>query len=331
MLKKTIASLLITLFLAFPIHTAHAGFWGENFLANTMKQMLEEISVQIRDAIFAAAKMAAIKQATSTIEDLLYGENSSPRNINNYHTFLIEDSRDTATTYAKDFLTNTLRGTASGDYTPIGGSGSDPLSKALQQAGAAVVTGMNGDTAVTVNYSEFCGDTSNFFADGNFKCFSAIMSNPVNTPVGMALAVDQIAAAKYKQEKEKAKLLATSTGVLPQIDENGNVTLPTSVVEAIQLQQVTLPLEALANGDNKAFSMLIKSLAVQMITDIINNGLSSTEESNNKNMDAYKRQYGEEVGKDRNPGSEYSSDPYSSSQKDKQSQQDAKPWVNPDL
>lgn len=326
--KKIITIFLITIMCTTPLYRVQAGYWGENFGANSYKQMLEEMSRKIMEAINAAAKMAAIKQATSTIENLLYGGSSSPRNIQNYNEFLIQDPQNKAVTYGQDFLTNTLRGTTSADYTSFtASSGSDGLGAALEMAGQGVIDSWEGNDAPTVDYMEYCSDSSDLFADGDFRCFSAIMSNPINTPIGMALAVDQVTAAKYQQEKEVAQLIATSTGALPQLDESGNVTLPSSVVEEIQLQQITLPLQALANGDASVFSSMIQSFAITLLTKIVNDGMSEAQEQMNKNSTAFQNQFQSQFGdiqQSLGPGSNYSS------YDDTLQQSGSNDWINPD-
>lgn len=327
--KKSIAIIMIILTLACGMpRPAHAAVvWGTlNIAGDFVKQMLEEISTKLYDAIASAAKMAAIKQATSSIENALYGGNSSPRNIENFTDFLITDSQDKAVTYAEDFLTDALRGTTSGDYTSASGGGS--LQSAIESAGKSVLNGLEGKNTPTVDYANYC-DGDSYFSKGNFECFSAIMSNSLNTPIGMALAIDQAAAAKYQQEKETATLIATSPGVLPQLDENNNVTNSSSVVEAIQLQQITLPLEALANGDNSVFSSLIESFAVSLITEIIEQGMGEAEQSLDKNLKAFENQYNSKIGDLSNsvgPASQYTNDKYDYVQKS----QSGSSWKNPD-
>lgn len=313
--------------------TQAAVAWGTlDIVGDMWKQMAEVIYTEVTNAIKASAKMIAIKQATSVIESLLYGGQSSPRNISNFNEFLISDPADTAVTYGQDFLTNTLRGTASGDYSGGGGE----LAQILEEAGQSVLDEWEGKNMPTVDYAEFCSDTSsgNYFADGNFKCFSAIMSNPVNTPIGMALAVDQATAEKYEQEKAVAMLKATSSGALPDIDEDGRVRLPSSVVEEIQLQQITLPLESLANGDSSAFSSMIQSFAVTLIVGIVERGLGEVDESIDKNVKSFTKQYEKEYGKIAEkvgPAASYSFDQYSAAQKKQNSStQTSSTYIDPD-
>ncbi len=300
---------------------AHAlGEWGTlNIFGDMAKQMMEEISTQVREAIASTAKMIAIKQATATIETLLYGGSSSPRNIKNFEKFLIEDPAEEAVTYAEDFLTSSLRGTMSGDYTSTGGAAANELKKAIKQAGKSVIDSAKGKTHSTVDLSECTGDS--YFSENNFKCFSQIWSNPMrNTPFGMAMATDQVMQASFTKEMAVAQLRATSSGVLDQQDEDGNIILSKSFVEEIQLQQITLPLEALANGDSSVFSSAIQAFAVTLITGIVQRGLGEVEQAIDKNMDAIRKQYEREMGDIYNkvgPAMNYAKDSYDYAQKKK--------------
>ena len=321
--KKILSLILMFALLTTPLSYARADIWGSNYVSAGLKQMLEEIFTEIQNAIYAAAKMEAIKQATSTIEDSLYGGDSSPRNIKNFNEFLLEDPQDKAVTYAEDFLTSTLRGTTSGDYTSSGSGGG--LESAIESAGKSVIKSWEGKNESSVDLADYCSDTSDVFADENWDCFASIWNNPLNTPIGMALAVDRTTAAKYQQEKEVATLMATSTGTLPQVDEEGDVSLPNSLVEEIQKQQVTLPLEALANGDNDAFSSMIQSFAVSLITSIVEDGLSEMDESMDKNSESTDDQLDEDLD-----GYDDTTNPYSDDYDDTMKQDSTNSWQNPD-
>ncbi len=292
--KKIIIISLIFFHLLMPFSFVSADYWGGNKASALLKQTLEEIRYQVITAINATAKMIAIKQATSIIETLLY--NGTQRNIRNYRTFLVQDPREKAIAYSQDFLTNSLRGTTSGDYTPASG-GSDPLGDAIQKAGESVIDQWKGTTQPSVDYMNYCSNPSDVFADGNYRCFEAIIANPLNTPIGMALAMDAITAAQYEKEQLVAQTTAQSSGVLPQLDpETGDIVLPSSVVEEIQLQRIKLPLEALANGDSSVFSSMIQSFAVSLIVGIVERGLGEVDQAVDQNVKAFQKQYREEMG-----------------------------------
>ncbi len=318
--KKTIATMLIALSLFSPIHHTDA-IWSNvvsDFGVAGFKQMLEEIRSQVVKALEASAKMMAIKQATSMIESLLYGGSSSPRNIKNFQEFLIQNPHDEAVAYAQDFLTNSLRGSTSGDYTSTNASsGSDELATAIEAAGNSVIDNWEGNNESTYDaYRDVCSDTTNYFADGNFDCYDTIINTGM--PFKMALDMDSLITEKYQQEKEKAALEATSSGVLPAKDDDGDIINPKSIVEEIQLQRITLPLEALANGDSGAFSSLIQSFAVTLIVDVVERGLGEVENSVDENVNAFERQYSEQMGEyydEIGPAMDYVNDAYSTAKK----------------
>ncbi len=296
-IKKITATIIIILTLFTPLYQTHA-IWSNvasDFGVASYKQMLEEIRSQIVKAIEAAAKMMAIKQATSTIEDLLYGGSSSPRNIKNFQDFLVQKPHDKTIAYAQDFLTNSLRGSTSSDYTPAGGSGSgNNLSASLKAAGESVIAQWKGEGLNYDAYRNACSGLSNPFAGENLDCYNAIINTAM--PIKVALDMDALMSAKYQEEQEKAKLEAVSSGVLPAKDESGNITNPKSIVEEIQLQRIKLPLEALANGDSSAFSSLIQSFAVSLIVGVVERGLGEVESSAQENIKAFERQYQEQIG-----------------------------------
>lgn len=300
---------------------------------------------QIRDAVNAAAKMASIKMVTSTMEKALYGNSSSPRMIRDFEEFLVADPLDEAVTYGQDFLTQTMRGMGSGDYTSVsGGAGGDFLAQMLQDAGQGVLDQWEGTATPTVDYMDYCnlsGGSASFtgegdvygsiFGDGNFRCYSAIMDNPVNTPVGMMLAVDQATAAKYQQEQKIATLMATSEGVLPDMDENGNVRVPAHVIEFFQTASMETILDSLAASDTRAFSVIIQGFAATMITQIMQKGLGEVNEAIDRNMASFNRQYQKEYGSLMNtagPEATYSHNSYDAAKR--KTNPSAREWINPD-
>ncbi len=318
-----------------PTHAAVA--WGTlNIVGDMTKQMMEEVSRQVYDALNSSLKMAAIKQATSTIETLLYGSSSSQANIRNYQSFLIEQPHNTAVAYAENFLTTTLQGTASGDYISSGGSINSTIGNALETTGQAVIDNLDNKTPLQADYAAYC-EGDDFFATGDYTCFSAIFNNPsANTIYGIALETEKAYGAAYQQEQFIQKMYATSDGSLPILNPDGSVKVPKSVVEALQLQQVTLPLEALANGDSGVFSTAIQSFAVALITDVIEQGVGEVEQNINDNVAAFHNQYLKDldnIGTQVGPAVQYSNDIYTEIQKAQnrnQSQGGGEPWINPD-
>lgn len=282
--KKVIFMIIIAFFIFIrptPAEAKANAVWGLlNVLGDTYKQLLEEIFLAVRDSAASAAKMAAIQQTTSTINSLLYDGSSSERNIGNYYDFMIEQPEEDAVIYAETFLTDAMRGTASSDYS--GGGGGALLGDSIEAAGQQMLTQLQNTDTPTISYEDECtGD--DFFADGNYKCFGAIMDNTLNIPTGMAMEVDKAYDEKKKTEQIIQESKAGFSGVLPDINEDtGDIKLVSSVVEEIQLQQIKLPLQALATGDTKVFSSVIKGVAASMMMEIVKNGFPEENQSKDR-------------------------------------------------
>ncbi|MEA3323276.1 MAG: hypothetical protein U9Q12_03560 [Patescibacteria group bacterium] len=280
--KKVIFMIIIAFFIFIrptPAEAKANAVWGLlNVLGDTYKQLLEEIFLAIRDSAASAAKMAAINQTTSTINSLLYDGSSSPRNIGNYYDFIASAPEEKAVTYAETFLTDAMRGTASSDYT--GGGGGALLGGSIETAGQQMLTQLQNTNTPTIDYEDECTG-NDFFSEGNYKCFATVMDNSLNIPTGMAMEVDKAYDEKKETEQKIQEAKASFSGVLPDVDENGNIKLPSSVVEEIQLQQIKLPLQALAAGDTKVFSSVIKGVAASMMMEIVKNGFPEDNQSEN--------------------------------------------------
>ncbi len=273
-LKKNIIIIFIsvTLVFVYPVQT-YAYAWPD-ITGNAFGEFLGELLEIVKDAAASAAKMAAISQATSTINSLLYSANQ-PRNIGNYVTFLAEIPYQEASTYAENFLTEAMRGASSGDFT--GGGGSE-LSDNVETAGQFTLAALTDTSTPTIDFQDECTG-ENYFSEGNFKCFTKIISNSLNMPIGMAVATEDAFVQSYNQKKEMQEANAAYSGVISSMDDDGNIKLPSALVLEIQNQQIKLPLAALAAGDTSVFSSVIKSFAATLTTKIVTEGIQQTSQS----------------------------------------------------
>jgi hypothetical protein len=265
-MKKIIITIFITLIFLYPPQIyASSGGWGTSNITGTMiGESLNKLLQTIIDAAASAAKMAAISQATSTINSLLYSANQ-PRNIGNYVTFLAEIPYQEANTYAENFLTEAMRGASSSDFT---GSGGSDLSENVESAGQFTLTALADTSIPTIDFQDECTG-EDYFSEGNFKCFTKITSNPLNMPIGMAVATEDAFVRSYLQKKEMQEANAAYSGVISSMDDDGNIKLPSAMVLEIQNQQIKLPLAALAAGDTDVYASFIKSFAATLSTKIV--------------------------------------------------------------
>ena len=248
-----------------------------NVASDVALRMSEEMMIEIRIAINAAAKMAAIKQVQNTIQSsLASGGNDSPKYITNYREFLITSPHDQAKVVTENFLTVTLKGQTSGNYVSANFTGGEGVQISYQQylsnIGQVVI---EGGVQVEVDIMEICDPLEGLFSQGNWDCFETMMNNPINTPVGLAIATEGYLNQKTAEYQLTAQGVVQSSagGFLPIVDVDGKVSLPSGVVAELQIKRVTLPIDAIANSDSEAFSVLIESFAMTAISNVVNYGL----------------------------------------------------------
>lgn len=257
--------------------------WGTTLMIQAV-YVQEQIAIQIRISMNASAKMFAIVQAQATIQAMLNSGSGEPNYIKNYQQFLVEDPQNQALMATEGFLESTVLGGRAENYelSNVESEGADGkvfkknYYEYLRLAGkSGIINGKNLSVNLEGCSKNFLsGNDNNMFSDGNMVCFSIIMGNTENLPAGIAALAEAKYAQNVDEAKEIAKVQASGGGVLPILDENGNVKLPKALVESLQIKGVTMPLDAITNGDNSSvFSNLIQTLAMKIITQAVNNGL----------------------------------------------------------
>ncbi len=276
-MKKNILFILF-LFFVFNINTKNvdAGVWS-NVASDIAIEVSREIRIELRIAINAAAKMAAIKQIQNTIQSSLANGSNSPKYITNYRDFLIEEPYVQAQVSTEGFLTTTLKGQTSGNYISANVDASAEgvnlsYPQYLSNIGQVVI---DGNVQAEVDIMDICDPLEGLFSQGNWDCFETMMNNPLNTPVGLAMATERHLAETTAELQLTAQGVAQSSngGFLPITDSDGNITLPAGVVAELQIKGVTLPLDAIANSDSEAFSTLIQAFTMSAISNVVNYGL----------------------------------------------------------
>lgn len=288
-MKKIFTFTLVALLL-FNARIGNANAVWSNVASDVAIRISEEMAIEIRIIINATAKMFAIKQVQSTIQSSLAGASDSPKYIKNYRDFLINNPREEAKVVANDFLTATLQGrTSGGGYVSANMTGTEEgisanmtYSDYLENSVKAVIEGNSEGVKVTIE--DICNPlekNGGIFAQGDWDCFSEMMDNQLNLPVGLSIATEGYLNQKTAEYQLEAKAIADSSegGFLPIIDVNGNVTLPAGITADLQAKIVTLPIDSIANSDSEAFSTLIESFAVSTISEVVQYGLGETERS----------------------------------------------------
>lgn len=255
MLKKSFSSLLVlAIFLTATPLTARADTWGSNMMAALEKQALEKMEKEIWVAAETAAKTAAISIVNDSIQMLLTGRNGRSLVIHNPYDHLYGEPSRRAASSMDNFFSVTAKGRDSrGNYYAFGSNENRGRSSYEGQLvnGARSALGLSGNRSGKMDFRNYCPpDTRNVFGNGDFRCFSALTSNPYNNPYGYNIA----AKSAYQQEYQRRSKIASDTliankGLKNVTDSKGNIITPGSFVFEVQVGSLTLPLNMLANAD----------------------------------------------------------------------------------
>ena len=318
--------------------TAHADAWGTNIGAAVFKQTAEEVFQQLRDVASAAAKQAAIITLTNTIDSLIAG--GSPRFVTNWNDYLYTQPQRATDIYMNDWFTLVTRGQASSSnyraYNTVAGSeGIQNNSISYNQyliQNARINTGIGGGgrQGQRVTTSEYCDNEFEPFSGAqgnNWRCFNALISNPLNNPIGFSLATQAERDEQLSRQRQIA-LLEQERGFLPTKDRLGNVLTPGSVVAELKFAGVTLPIKAIIEGDASVVASAMQAIASRFATRAILQGIGTVQQKVQReilqatgNVDRGVSQYADFYG----PGAIF--DPFMEAPP---SGTTAKPWINPD-
>lgn len=298
---KKIFTFIFLFILIFNTKISKADAIWSNVASDIAIEVSREVRIQIRIVVNAQAKMMAIKQVQSTIESSLVGASDSPKYIKNYRDFLVTSPYESAQIATNEiFLTAALEGkTSGGGYvsatmtgTEEGISANMTYNDYLKNIGEVAIKG--NDEGVKVTIDDICNPLEGLFSQGDWDCFSEIMDNQINLPVGLAVATESYLNQKTEEYQLEAKVMAQSSegGFLPIIDVNGNVTLPSGITADLQTKIVTLPIDSVANSDSDVFSTLAQALTINTINKITQNGIGEVEKSYRNSSDKFSSRFG---------------------------------------
>ncbi|OGI21877.1 MAG: hypothetical protein A2808_01845 [Candidatus Moranbacteria bacterium RIFCSPHIGHO2_01_FULL_55_24] len=254
--KSFLAAIQIGVFVSvfsFQIFSApRALAWADAIPAAIMKQTMETIARSIEGALMGSLKLAAVQVINSTVGQLVGGNTlGQALIIVDYNDFLQRQPEQTADLFMNDFYTLTLRGKASSaNYIGAGGTSGNVTGNYATYLKSQAEKTTNKKTTPTYNLDEYTSDPAKMFAEGDLRAFNAFYSNPANNPFGYSLLAEEAYVGKYSSEVEKQKIIATSSGFLPQTDKDGNVITPAASIEELVSKATGLPQDIIANASN---------------------------------------------------------------------------------
>jgi hypothetical protein len=263
------------LFVVVPPQRAQAcySWFDASICAAILDNVWEEMRQNIGGAIMSAAKGMFVQIMNQNVMVMIGGGGQQgPMFITNWQQFLYAQPQQNAQAYLNDFFTLTTGGrSSSADYRSVSGLGQggtladNGIGRRLWLSREGVVAGISASEDSSegvssgnyegylkesaeksvlkqppqVNIHECASDPAAIFSQGDWRCFSSLVSNPANNKIGYSL----LAQDAYSQEKGKQEWMAFAQGIagqgyLPKTGSDGSISTPAitirDVVDGVQ-------------------------------------------------------------------------------------------------
>ena len=275
-IKQIIFTFSFVLIVAIPVHSAKAFQAWPDFVAATYRTFIQELGIQLKNTIAASLKQVAISQAIDLIEDNL-NDGDAPKVIKNFEEYLHGSVQKNAQDLIlNDFLTESLEGRIGSDYAyngvPDGITSSSYLDTLYKSVESVIKPSKDFAkkriAAVTDNCNTDAKGRISSTPQGSrfFGCMYALTKS---NPFLEAERARERYEAEVRRLQEVATLKAISSGVLPNVDEKGEVIAPSILIQEMETSRVSLPLSSLANSDNVAqvLAMVVSNYIVSAVKD----------------------------------------------------------------
>lgn len=275
----------------------HAQAWGEAISATFLNQALTKIADQISGTLLGAIKTAAVTSIANQVDRLIGGVGGGqPLVVRNYDDFLREQPLQQARIDVYNFLTHTYRGVGSSSNY-IGTDGTSAVQGNYgtylgNRAKQATVAANSTDGKYT--FDQYCSSASRL-NEGDLRCLQAYIDSPANNPFGAELLAEREYRSAYNELRYQRQIQLTSSGFLPRTDSQGNITTPSSSVEALYNDSRKLANDVLTGAQNPAelasgvvLALINRSIntlaykAAGAVTDVVNNTVGKAVDQINK-------------------------------------------------
>lgn len=245
---------------------ALAGYWGENFTANTVQTMLEKAMRVFEETMISGLKKIAVRLVMDRVRALILGQSGGGnRIITDYEDYIYGNAERVAKGAVRDFFSSVNQSVSSSTremYRDIEKTVTSEISPIFDNMEPMVDSYLPGGREDMFDGSK----------GGGINTFYLFLINDMDNIVGTRLAVQsRIDELKMRtQHKQELKVLA-GEGYKPIENENGLIVLPGKIVAEIQSFVETMELRALVNSQKLA--EVIGSTAAMMVTQTLQSGI----------------------------------------------------------
>jgi hypothetical protein len=276
--KRKIISFLLLFIMVFvftfmPVSKAKADYWGAAMAANIMQMAREKIMKMIDEFMRGAMKQMAVQSIVTSISGTVSGGGGSGAMfIVNYKDFLIKQPQQKTQLALNDFFSATTRGKGS-SLNYVSGSGGSSSGNYTSQLQKSAQNATNFNVAPpTMDLQQYASGPSTVFASGNWRGYTALVSNPANN-FGLTLMAKDVQLKTFSQEQSSAATQAVSNqGFLGKMNGD-NVMTPGSLVKDMQAQAQDVGNKALASATSlpEIITSLVSRMAMQTLTQGVGN------------------------------------------------------------
>lgn len=270
--KKIISIfLLATLLLPLLPQPAFAGYWGESLKAALLKQKLEVMYKEIKEAIVAALKMMAIRLVQQRLQSLLgQGGKGSPGPIGDWRQFIYGSAQTYSQTQTRNYFQQVRSGTPQALQQRV----IDPAQKAV----------MTDPTTIRPDLQKYVreGRADMIFQPGwaqnPTQAFIAA-AQPQNSPAFYSSTGEGVQSESFRQ-KEEEKKTEGQAGLGMQgkkvgggtAGSEGQTVTPGSIVAAMAAKVQGMPIDMVALS--RSIPETVAAMVTQMLSQVLTQGLT---------------------------------------------------------
>ena len=261
---------------------ARADYWGGAITATLMGQMMDTVKRQIEGAILGTLKVAAIQMLNSKLGQLVGGGAEGPLFITDWGDFLYAGPTEKTRVYMNDFFTVTTRGKyAQANYQGVGGasfSGGQNYPGYLVARAKSAIEFKGSDGGAVYDLDQY-GDPSTMFQEGDWRAFSAFVSNPANNPFGYSMMAESAYADRITMETETARAKAVSGGGFLGVEKGGRTVTPAATIAGMvdNVQNMGNNMIAVAQNPGEFLAGVVSAVVNKAVTGLIQKGVGQVQ------------------------------------------------------
>ncbi|MEA2006765.1 MAG: hypothetical protein U9O20_01215 [Patescibacteria group bacterium] len=261
--KKIIAAFLLVTFLMFSGGQARAGYWSENFKANTVDTMYDEILYGIKKVILQKMKQSAGKSVSGKMRSLAAGTTGKSGVVSNYEDFIFGASQRDVDNYVTDFF----RVMQTGGVSPETRGELRMIEIAIRNE---LEPSMPDDLFEhRINSPTPRKDVFDQTVGGGKEEYLEMQMGGAH-PVDIFFQTENMISARFEQEAVANEAEAVAGGGFATVI-NGNKVVPGSVMKDLVSASEEMPIQMINNAGS--WQEIIATMAVQSLVSFSKQGI----------------------------------------------------------